>query len=216
MSQSSLKDKLRKLHFRSCLNCGSFILKIKPLCCACDSLMLATYSHQKIQSASRIEVYPLLTWSPGASDTLSKLVLEMKTIDRKVWFEYAKNFIVVWSDIITTENVVLISHKSLSGNRHAHNWGESLSQLLNRPHIECLSLQEPNKKQKELSSEERAHRRMETNVDFSWEAGRRYIFVDDVVTTGSTALAAYRALGRPKNFQVWSFAYRSVSSIAAR
>ena len=36
-----------------------------------------------------------------------------------------------------------------------------------------------------------------------------YIFVDDVVTTGSTALAAYERLGRPPSFSVWTIAHHT-------
>ncbi len=31
-----------------------------------------------------------------------------------------------------------------------------------------------------------------------------YIFVDDVITTGSTALLAYKSLGKPKHFEIWT------------
>lgn len=34
------------------------------------------------------------------------------------------------------------------------------------------------------------------------------IFVDDIITSGATAQAAYEALGRPKHYQVWTLASR--------
>ena len=36
----------------------------------------------------------------------------------------------------------------------------------------------------------------------------RFIFVDDVVTTGATMGAAYQALGQPSHFECWSIACR--------
>ena len=36
----------------------------------------------------------------------------------------------------------------------------------------------------------------------------KVVFCDDVVTTGQTAKAAFKALGEPENFEVWCLAYR--------
>ncbi len=36
-----------------------------------------------------------------------------------------------------------------------------------------------------------------------------YIFVDDVIATGSTAIAAWKALGKPRNFEAWAMVWRT-------
>lgn len=38
--------------------------------------------------------------------------------------------------------------------------------------------------------------------------GARIVFVDDLITSGATALAAYRALNSPVDFEVWTIARR--------
>jgi len=38
------------------------------------------------------------------------------------------------------------------------------------------------------------------------------IFVDDVITTGATARAAWLSLGRPERFVVWSLARRLLTN----
>ena len=80
--------------------------------------------------------------------------------------------------------------------------------------------------QKQKTSTERANRRFKTPVQLNLisldpiepirakespqqvQSEYRYIFVDDVVTSGSTAMAAYMALGDPDHFEVWALACR--------
>jgi len=49
-------------------------------------------------------------------------------------------------------------------------------------------------------------------VSFEYSApippDRPVLFVDDVITTGATAVAAYNALNTPKSFHIWALAYR--------
>lgn len=42
------------------------------------------------------------------------------------------------------------------------------------------------------------------------------IFVDDVVTTGSTVLAAWRALGEPQGFEAWCMAHQPMLAALAQ
>lgn len=61
--------------------------------------------------------------------------------------------------------------------------------------------------QKLKSASARRSRRFVYEEKFS---GRRlsWVFVDDVITTGSTAQAAYEALGEPESFEVWALICR--------
>ena len=64
--------------------------------------------------------------------------------------------------------------------------------------------------QKHKSNQERAKICVENIEKNTWSTDENtmYILVDDVVTTGSTALSSYIALKQPLYFEVWSLCYR--------
>jgi predicted amidophosphoribosyltransferase len=63
--------------------------------------------------------------------------------------------------------------------------------------------------QRGKSAVQRGQRRFaETDLARFTEPEIHWVFVDDVITTGSTAMAAYMALGCPEKFEVWTLACR--------
>ena len=61
--------------------------------------------------------------------------------------------------------------------------------------------------QKTKGALERENRKFKASMPITGFNGT-LIFVDDVVTTGSTAVAAWNALGKPRNFEVWCIAHQ--------
>lgn len=47
------------------------------------------------------------------------------------------------------------------------------------------------------------------------ERAEGFLLIDDVVATGSTAMAAWKALGKPRAFEVWAIAHRSRLGLAS-
>ncbi len=76
--------------------------------------------------------------------------------------------------------------------------GGELKKLLNRRH--------PSEAQKSKSRAKRALIEMESRALIS--QNKTFIFVDDVLTTGATARAAFQALNKPKNFFIFTLVWR--------
>ncbi len=206
---------LNEVRFRSCPNCGSFQITKGLLCLPCMDLAQSSWIRKGELFLADHSVIPLFSWPPGKSDTLSWLIRELKTAPQSAWSYYAKLFCAQLSPEVCQEPTILISHRSHSGHKHAFRWAEGLAEVLTLSHIEALELRGPSRiQQKNLTAQDRQTRVMGKLVDFSYDPKMKIVFVDDVVTTGSTAKAAYKALGRPKNFQVWSLAVRPLSSVA--
>lgn len=193
---------------RACLNCGSWIQLRTFFCEPCHAKCVEQFHNKQSTEVMNIKVKSLFRWPPGKSDVLSSLVLQMKNENEDAWLVWAEEFMFNSKLNLELKDSVLVSSQSSSGHMHAQNWGGALSKLLNFPHICPLKLREPRQNQKKRNRHERAIREFETPVEISKMRYKRIIFVDDVVTTGQTALAAYRALKEPPHFEIWCLIYR--------
>lgn len=88
---------------------------------------------------------------------------------------------------------------------HASAWARALGQILGYP-TSPLLLVDP-QKQARLTRPQRFNRRFSASL-----AGKSVILVDDILTTGATAKAAFVALNRPENFTIWTLFYRPLLS----
>lgn len=203
------------IKIRSCINCGSFLF-IKN--CLCEYCYRAVVTQFKSQSQSQQLILghktrSLLRWNPGESDILSLLIHMLKRDQFNLWKKLAFDFLRI-NKILPDTHLVLVSLKSSSTNHtHAQDWGQSLADQLRCEHIVVLSKVSV-EAQKKKSKNERNQVSLKPIVDISRLFNKKVIFVDDVVTTGSTLKAAYEALGSPGEFECWSLVVRTPGSIA--
>lgn len=93
---------------------------------------------------------------------------------------------------------------------HAYSLAKALASHLNIS-LQDILLRE-SRGQRQKSREQRSKITIRVKERSVLKAKNKIIFVDDVLTTGSTAQAAWLALGKPKDFEAWTLIYRSYSS----
>lgn len=113
---------------------------------------------------------------------------------------------------------MFVPSPSRNGERdHAIQLANSIAELTGATVYPCLvrvnqSTEQKNKSRKQRFGVSFAFAENITARDFQTETeGKRVIFVDDVLTTGATALSAWKTMGKPKDFAVWTLVQRSLS-----
>lgn len=214
-----MKTILKQIHlsFSCCLHCGSFLSNESRLCKPCFDL-LQSYQVSRFPNLINKNHRALFHWVPGQSDLLSHLVLSLKGGGSKqAWHHYAKLMMgEYFKDLPEGRRIIVVpAPPSKNGHHdHAYEWGNALTHLLGAELYTGLR-KASGAKQRRGDRGERALLRMEAveiNTRLSQDLTEAiWIFADDIVTTGSTAHAAYLALGKPSYFQTWVLAQRSLS-----
>ena len=159
----------------------------------------------------------LFHWKPGESDLLSNLILNLKGAGASMaWDFYAASFAQKYVPALPVgRRLRLVPAPSKTGGPdHATLFAQALARHCGAEFCPCLR-KISQASQRGGSRGDRALIEMElveknTVMPEDWSEVL-WIFVDDIVTTGSTARAAELALGRPPHFEVWVLAERSLS-----
>ncbi|WP_413289418.1 ComF family protein [Bdellovibrio sp. HCB337] len=166
----------------------------------------------------------LFHWIPGRQEVLSSLVMALKGQgSRELWSHYAEVF---WRrkliGLSKVSPILLIPSPSRAGEEdHAFYFAKALAELSGAELYPCL-LRAATKSQRRKSRSERFKLEMGWSAKFTKEdfakrrIGKHIVFVDDIVTTGATSRAAWKSLGKPRDFAVWSLAQRGLSCGASR
>jgi predicted amidophosphoribosyltransferase len=205
-----LIKKLNPFPLRACMNCGSWLNLRTFFCGECHAKALEQFYSPKIIQVEGLLVKSLLCWPPGKSDVLSALVLQMKNEKLRYWNIWAQEFAIRWEEPNNLRKTLVVASESSSGKKHGENWAQSLAQNLGFDYACPLKPVKSDRRQRELNRQARKAREFKISEDFSIPHRTRVIFADDVVTTGRTALAAFEALKKPSNFEVWSLIYREL------
>ena len=140
-------------------------------------------------------------WRWSQNDPLvEKLIYSLKGGKHGPTFDFLGELFVAYRITQLPKKATLV-YPSKGPPDHGSQWAQSLGKLLNFPTHSVLL--EASAKQSLLSRSDR-QKRVAKPVRIRGEI----IFVDDIYTTGSTAQAVYKALGRPSKFAIWTIFYR--------
>ena len=203
-----------------CLYCGSLRAEEAGLCQSCFAA-LKVFEGEPLHEIHEAPypIYSFYDWRPGESDILSRLFLSMKGAGgKRFWQAFAPAFLARRMAFPLTDDRpvrVVPAPSSLGRRDHAFLWGQALAEELQTELCPCLKKSEL-KHQRGASRDQRRRLRLELNENYSDLPRRewsryRWIFADDILTTGATAFAAYEALGSPPHFEVWVLGRRSLS-----
>lgn len=201
---------------RSCLSCGIQVQITDEMLCPWCLEKLEILNGTKASELNKYRTY-LYKWRKDQSPILNALVLSLKKWNwPQTYAAYAQKLIIraQASGFQFTEDTVIIHAPSRAPNKkdHAYQLAVHISLITGSPLQLALKRQcREYLEQKTRTKQGRFSLRFDRNENFTQLnfADKQILFVDDVITTGATARAAYLALGRPKRFHVWVIASRT-------
>lgn len=207
---------------RSCATCGSSLPPIDLMCSPCWARFGKIHRDHLFHLGGKVRSTPfptfaLANWSEQQTDFVSKLVHGFKGgRDLRAARRLAQLLVDARRQDAPLPKDVLLVPAPGGRHNHARALALEIGEILHAPVLDILI--DPKKRkvssnQKSQALEGRFERKYEVRapeVDLKAHIFERptWIFIDDVITSGATAMAAYMALGDPTCFEVWTLANR--------
>ncbi len=234
-------QKILKLGLQFCPLCDHYWVASSLLCSTCERRLFST--PMKIRDTEFGKHVYLFDWTPNSAANFKRWLEILKySRNPRAWQSVAPLYLrqlrlrpkcettpdwVAMRDaghlLDPTRTALLPAPSRTKRPDHAQHFATSLASELRREHLEVQScvqiLQNLSRKpQKEKNYKER--QTLKIGVDQTqWDELKlkynRFVFVDDVMSTGHTAMAAYHALGKPTYYTSWTLFYRRLSCDSA-
>jgi predicted amidophosphoribosyltransferase len=211
---------------RACANCGAFgkfTSESRILCEKCKLSLDNSKIHGPVSDYD-FKTISLYRWDNSNSTLVSRIARALKGGGPKqVYAEFASQLLQLQMNR-STESCLLNDNKKeiifvpAPGRKSQNEKLDHAEQLAMCIAGEfggvSLGLLErtTNQQSKNMSLEERAKPSIELSAgalsDLSRVHSAQIVFVDDIITTGGTAVSAYKALQRPPYFEIWTIFHR--------
>lgn len=193
---------------RSCANCSCCLSPVDLYCEGCWNQLWRDVSFQRRDIAGGpFPIYSLWTW-PGGSPIVEKFVRAQKgqsLLEART--KVAQRYLLQLPSPRPQGLFYVIPKNKKSD--HGAEWAQAFSQVMGVP---SYSLILPNKgNYKTKNRKQRWTERVVLN-SYPSDLLEHYWFIDDVLTTGATAQAAWQSLGRPLSFRVVVMVYKEFQS----
>lgn len=193
---------------RSCSRCSSSWPPIDLLCETCwrkISPSRKTRPRELFQNS--ITVLALWDWTPQSSDIGNMVKARKNSRFDLAHRRLAKMYLRDNGEVFVGAQSLVYPTKTPGKKDHTSSLAKAFSDLLQIPATEVeLMVDEGyrHQKQKERLASRRAKR-----IAFKNRPPGPHVMIDDVLTTGATAKAVWRALGKPPHFKVAVLAYKT-------
>ena len=199
--------------FRFCAVCSSMVPPIKWICPYCWKQLKKQYlpysetyrsqktiPHLRLMDWKSDNFYLIKTFIESLKGESPKKIVEELARESFLRFIYTR----VWKQFRNPIFIPAPPRQPLLKD-HAGIFAESLSSYLGGKVCFALKYKSEKPQQKTKNLLERSKREFTSSRSFKNDS---IVFVDDVLTTGYTALAAFKALDKPKNFLICTLAWK--------
>lgn len=203
---------------RVCPKCSAMVGPVDGFCSSCLGQVVNNISEPHFTFGFPFPIWSLLRWSSEAEE-VGQLVKALKgQQNQRAYRILAHEMLKCFRShrVLRQKPALFVFPPSKGGVAdHAQLLALSLSYWSGIPHINAFASAREQKEQKSLDKSgrqglrfERSHVRLPPSAQ-----NEGIIFVDDLLTTGSTARAAWLALNKPKRFTVWTLACRPLEKL---